>query len=336
MYYLTFGDLASAFQNRRMTGQAKQDLARLTQELSSGRKSDVGVGTTGDYMPLVGLQRSISAINAYATNIAEADLFATTMQTALDVVQTHGDELSSALLTAGNSQNAAMIRATAADATNRFEAVISAFNAKIADRYAFAGTAVDQPALADAQVILADLTASVAGQTTAAGIEAVLDTWFDTVGGSFDTIAYTGATQTLAPIRIGEGENVNFRQRADDAEIRAVLKSFAAAALVDQGVLSGNITEQAALTRRSGEMILSAQSGLSVMRAAIGSSQARIASVSDMNAATLHALQMARSDIVSADPFRAASDLQATQTQLETIYAVTARLSRLSLTEYLR
>jgi len=39
---------------------------------------------------------------------------------------------------------------------------------------------------------------------------------------------------------------------------------------------------------------------------------------------------------VNADPFETASTLQAVQLQLETHYAMTARLSRLSLAEYLR
>jgi flagellar hook-associated protein 3 FlgL len=45
---------------------------------------------------------------------------------------------------------------------------------------------------------------------------------------------------------------------------------------------------------------------------------------------------MARSDIVSVDPFEVATELQNLQVQLETIYTITARLSGLSLTKYLR
>ena len=41
-------------------------------------------------------------------------------------------------------------------------------------------------------------------------------------------------------------------------------------------------------------------------------------------------------EIVAADPFDAATGLQAAEAQLEALYTLTARLSRLSLTEYLR
>ena len=40
--------------------------------------------------------------------------------------------------------------------------------------------------------------------------------------------------------------------------------------------------------------------------------------------------------MTEADPYRTATDLQAAQTRLETLYVLTARLSRLNLTEYLR
>ena len=40
--------------------------------------------------------------------------------------------------------------------------------------------------------------------------------------------------------------------------------------------------------------------------------------------------------MTEADPYRTATDLQAAHTRLETLYVLTARLSRLNLTEYLR
>ena len=48
------------------------------------------------------------------------------------------------------------------------------------------------------------------------------------------------------------------------------------------------------------------------------------------------ALEIARNDMSAADPYETATKLQNVQLQLETHYTLTARLSRLSLTEYLR
>ena len=53
------------------------------------------------------------------------------------------------------------------------------------------------------------------------------------------------------------------------------------------------------------------------------------------NAAEASALQIARNGLVAADPYDTATAIQAVQTQIETLYTLTARLSRLSLTDYL-
>lgn len=336
MNRVTYGDLAQNFQARRTTMQVKTELARLTGEVSSGRKADVSVGTSGDFLPVVSLERAIASISAFETSIAEARLFAESMQTSLDKVQTHAADLSPTLLTAGNAQNATMIDAATADAASRFRAAVSAFNTKIADRYAFAGTAIDAPPLADPQVILDDLKLAIAGQTTATGVEAALDTWFDTPGGGYDTIAYLGAGQKLGPIRVGEGEDVDLSLTAADDGVRATLKSFAMAALVDEGALAGDIPERAAMTRRAGEMLVEVQPELSAMRADIGTAEARIAAVGTASAAEKSVLKMARNDIVAADPYAAATALEARRAQLETIFTVTARLSHLNLVEFLR
>ncbi len=72
------------------------------------------------------------------------------------------------------------------------------------------------------------------------------------------------------------------------------------------------------------------------LRAVVGDAEAAIERARVRNGAELAAADLARATIVESDPFRAATDLQSVQGQLETLYAVTARLSRLSLTNYLR
>ena len=336
MTYTSIGDLAQSFQTRRQTFQVKSELQRLGQELSSGRKSNIATKATGDFSPIVGLERAINSIKAFETPLAETTLLARSMQNALATVQAHSDDLSSGLLAAGNAQNPVMIDAATADGETRFEAVISLFNTRVADRYAFSGTATDRPALADPATILADLTAAVAGQNTAIGVEAAIDTWFDTAGGGYETIAYVGSATALENLRIGENDAVNLGITAADSEVRASIKGFAVAALISQGALTVDLSERAALTQRAGEMILTAQLDVSAVRARIGSAEARMDEVKVASQTEMYTLEMARLDIVSADPYQTATQLEAVRAQLDTVFTVTARLSRLSLTEYLR
>lgn len=54
------------------------------------------------------------------------------------------------------------------------------------------------------------------------------------------------------------------------------------------------------------------------------------------NAAAISTFEIARTDIRGADAFETAAALTEVEGQLEALYAVTARLSRLSLVDYLR
>jgi len=336
MSYVSVGDLALTFQNRRHNVQIKSDLARLSQELASGQKSDLSTISGGDFAPIVGLERSLRANAAYATVTAEAGVFASRMQASLGMVESNSTELGPAMIMASNSEHPMLIQTTTADAKVKFEAVISAFNTQVAGRYAFSGTATDRPPLADADTILTALKTAVAAETTASGVEAAVDAWFDTPGGGYETVGYTGSTNSMEPFRLSESDSVRIDLTAADPGIRAVLKGFAMAALIGDGTLSGNVTEQAALTRTTGERLLGADLSLAVVRAKVGSSEARIENVSARNTAEKSSLEIARTELTAVDPYRAATEIEAVKTQLETLYTLTVRMSRLSLSEYLR
>jgi flagellar hook-associated protein 3 FlgL len=72
------------------------------------------------------------------------------------------------------------------------------------------------------------------------------------------------------------------------------------------------------------------------LRGNLGFAQARIEQAQTRNESEIAALEIARSDLLSIDPYEAATRLEAAQTQLETLYSVTARLSRLRLVDFLR
>ncbi len=72
------------------------------------------------------------------------------------------------------------------------------------------------------------------------------------------------------------------------------------------------------------------------MRANLGTVEAHIETVSVQSASETSALEILKANLLSVDPYETASELQAVQTQLETLYALTARMSRLSLVDFLR
>ncbi len=336
MGYVSFGDLALTYQSRRQNVQIKSDIARLSQELASGEKSDISTKFTGDFAPLISIERDLSKNLAYAISNNEANILVSTQQSALQVIQSTVSNLGVALLNAGNSASSALIETTAADAKVKFSSIVSALNTQVVGRYIFSGAATNTPALADAETILNTLEAAIAAQTTAAGIVSVVDAWFNDIGGGFDTTAYTGSTNAMAPVRLSDSETAQIDTMANDTEIRSVLQSFALAALIDRGALGSDITERSNLAKIAGEQVVNSDTTLALIRAKVGSTEAQVDGASARNNAQKSALEIVRTDLVSIDPYRVATELEATKTQLETVFALTVRLSRLSLSEFMR
>lgn len=139
----------------------------------------------------------------------------------------------------------------------------------------------------------------------------------------------------MSPFGLGQGLTADLGFTADDERLRDTLKGFALGALLGGGVLSGAPDEEIELARFAGEALFGGESGLVAMRAEVGAVEASIDRAKIRMEAEINSLSIARADIVSADPFEAATRLEAVQTQLETVYAITVRSSQLSLLDYL-
>jgi flagellar hook-associated protein 3 FlgL len=335
MSFTTIGDLSQSFQLRRDNARLKEEMQRLTTELSTGRTADLRGTTRGDFRPLAALERSVALLGAFRTSNAEAALFAEVAQGALADVEAGAGSLSATALIARTSAVPAQIDAVGREATQQFEAAVARLNVQAAGRTVFAGLATDGPALRPGAEILDALETAVAGATTAADVASALDAWF-APGGAYETFAFTGNPEPLRAFRVSGSESVDFAVTALAPEVRGTLRGMAMAALLDRGILSGSVAERAALAGASGEALIAARDGLVGLRAVVGDAEAAIERARVRNEAELSAAELARAALVEADPFRAAADLQAVQGQLEALYAVTARLSQLSLTSFLR
>jgi flagellar hook-associated protein 3 FlgL len=158
--------------------------------------------------------------------------------------------------------------------------------------------------------------------------------WFDDPAG-YVTVAYQGDA-ALAPLAIAAGESAEIKVTAMDPAVRETLKGFAMAAMLDRGALTGAPQARADLARLAGEKLVGTATDRAYLAADLGVVEGQIESAKARNGAEATALQIARLGIVSVDPYDTAARLESTQTQLETLYTITARLSRLSLMDFLR
>ena len=329
---MTLSDLSQMFQLRRDTVRVRQDLATATQELSTGRSADLGRAISGNFGPLASIDRQLSAMAGYETNTKEATLFLNVAQDSLERIKGATEGYSLRLSSIRPNEIVSTGNVLAIEAAAAFDLTVSTLNGRVAGRSLFAGTATDRAAVADAQGILDQIGTAVTGLTTAADVANAIDVWFTA---NFDTAVYMGSPDPLAGFRVGEGREVAMGVKADDPAIRNQLKALAMAALIGKNDIS-DPSEEAALANLAGNSLVSNRDALITLQAGVGSAQERVEIARVEASSERTALQIARSEIVAIDPYKVATDLQNLQAQLETIYTITARLSGLSLTNYIR
>jgi flagellar hook-associated protein 3 FlgL len=334
--FRTLGDLSTSFLLSRQTQALKAEVQRRSTELSSGQTADLSRALRGDYRALGAVSRGLALSETERITIAEARGFATAAQAALGVVQDQTEALTSVLLAVPHAPTLTTLARAGSTARQGFEAVVGVLNQRTADRAIFAGDATDAAALAPVDSMLAEIEALVASETTAAGVVAAVDAWFDSPGAGFELTGYIGSGIPLAPFRLGAGEAADLAVTAADPGLRDMLKGFALGALLDGPTLSGDAAEREALARAAADRTLAATDRITDLRAGIGAAEAAVEAASVRRETETAALELARAELIGADPFEAATRLETAQTRLETLYALTARVSRLSLVDFLR
>lgn len=336
MAMTSVGDLAHTFQMRNHNTRLKLEVVRLSQELASGKIADLSSHLSGEFTEVASIEHALRTLDAQNVAARETSLLLETAQIALGTVQDVSANLAPALISAGNSNHPSLLRTTSTDAAQKFDTLVAALNTRIADRSVFSGMDTDRAALMTGPEILMQLRSDLAGESTVSGVMNAIEVWFTQPGGPFETFAYSGAATDLAPIPISETERVDFNVRADNAGLRQTMKAFALGAIATDLPLLTDTSDRATLLRNAGETMLTGQTDLAILRSDIGALESYSDAARTRNSAARSTFEISRTELYTADPFQIASELETAQTQLEAVYALTARISRMSLADYLR
>lgn len=331
---LGHGDLARLFQMNQTTFSVKSEVTRLAQELSSGRRSDLAEAVGGDFAPITSIEMTLSRNAAYETASREAASLAAVMQNAYQTISSLAQDSASSLLQASQAAQPGLVSTATGSAAARLDQVLNALNTQFGGRSVFAGQAVSGPAVADGASLMSGLAAATAGASDAASLITALDAWFDP-GGGFETTVFLGSAAPIAPVAINQGSFVDLGHTALDTEFRNTLKGLALSGLVADGALAGDEPARAGLLRYAGEALLTGEEGLTRLQARLGTAQELIEAENAARTSETRALSLARAALVEIDPYETATHLQSAQLQLETLYAMTARMQSLSLVNYL-
>lgn len=326
----TYGDAASHGQRLRQTATLRQDLARLSAEMASGRPADAARHARADAPRLSEIEHRLIRHDATTRALREGEARLSVMQTALGRVEDARAGLVARTVGPAATSTTTARAAGAAAGQAAFRDMVAALGAQVGGASLFAGTATDRAALPPADAMLAGLRTAVAGLTSASDVEAAVDAWF-APGGGYDA-AYGGtATDATIPTETG---TLALPARADDQALRQTLRATALVALTDSPDLAP--TAAATLLARGRDALLSTAEPLVTLRARVGLAEETVAGAIRRADGQATDLARDRAGLALVDPHTTAVNLRDAQTRMETSYAVTARLAGLSLVNYLR
>ena len=318
-----------------LVARARRDSDNTQIETVTGRPADLAATLDGRVSEAMLIEKALIDLDHYAQAIALAEARAAATQQSLDQTVTLGQELTasiSTLLTNGTVEN---LQIVSEEGRAMLDATVAALNTRFAGRALFSGDASDQNAVIDATTIYSASTAVLAGAATAAAAYSALTADFVGAGGLFDTTFYTGGTGDGPQVEIAPGETVDYALRADEEAVRRMLLNtvIIAAAYDTTNAIPDTVRKDLLATAADG--LREAMDQTINLQGRLGAAEARIATVKARNIAEDSSLAIQFNELAGVDRYEAGLRLSDIEAQLETAFYTTARLSRLSLTNYL-
>lgn len=328
-------DLLNNNQLRRRLGFVQQEITRSGQEVSTGVHADLRNAVQGNPQRLFVLERQIALNETFSVNIQQANSRAILTQESLALLQRSSEEVGLALIGAVERNDAFSAGFEGQRGRPAFEEAVAALNTRFGDRHLFSGAASDNRAVASADAILAEIQALTAAETDPLAAIAAVENYFDDPAG-FDTTGYLGSTTDVPSAEIEEGVRVDFAVRADNANIKEVLKGLALAVVgAEEGFFAGSRDAQNIVLREAAETSLAATNGIIQERATLGFAEQQIEEAEVRNSAETTVLNDALQSIIGRDQFEAAAEFNALDVQLQAIFSVTARLAQLNFASFI-
>ncbi|UIJ72892.1 flagellar hook-associated family protein [Aurantimonas sp. HBX-1] len=337
-----------------------QDELRTAQkEVTTGRLADVGLGLGVRTNQTVSLRIERENNTRLRESNALIGQRFETMQTALESVVKTAEALVASLISNGASDPG--ISASVQQAKAGLQQFSGALNSASGARFLFSGASSDEPAIAftavgggTARGYEQDSTAkkatadafqtafgfaqddpAVAGISPAdleAFVAGGLDGLFQ-LSGTGEWANWSQADGTSVYNRISESETLDVSYPASDEAFRNIAKAYVM--IADLGIEGMNGESRQLLTSRAIETLSQGLAQLTEIRAEIGGKQSRLETTEETLKSRNSVLTLSIASFEEVDPYEASTQVTTLMNLLETSYALTARISRLSILNYL-
>ncbi|MGE4327159.1 MAG: flagellin [Pseudodonghicola sp.] len=343
--------------NRSFVASATSALATASEELSTGVKSDIYGALGASSATLMTLRKNYENTEAYINTNSILDSKLQAMLTSIDTARGSADSVLKTAIV-NSSRATTGVTELQNEASAALESLIATLNISYSGDYLFSGIDSDKQPLtrwsevnketgASPAQVLADIvgggpTSAEEAEEMLAKIDAVFsssnadeaENYEGTFFSGTRAVSADGSSPTRVTARIGEGQALEYGVQANDAGIVNVIKGLAMLASVDVSTIEDDATYSAWMAGATAalstgvEGMLEISAGIGFHQQVVENAQSRLGDLSLVQKTQI-------SDYESVDPYEASTKVENLQYQLEASYAVSAKLSQLSLLDYL-
>lgn len=339
--------IVNATRETRVNLQTK--LVEAQKESSTGRHADVGLTLGYLTQRTVSLRQDLDRFKTFKdTNIVASSRLELTQKT-LDGMAEAAQEFLTTLMAARAAPSSAGVAVT--DAKNKLTSFTAAMNTTVNGTHIFAGVNTDVKPMTDyfatppsaAQTAMANAFLAEFGVAqTDPGVANISQAQMNTfLNGSFAnlfnnanwTATWSSASDQNISSRISTNERIDTSTNANADPFRAIASAYTM--IADSGLENLNSEAYLAVVNKAIEVVGQATADLTQLRAGLGTAQERISSANDrldiqINLVTTHVGQLEE-----VNTYEATARVNALLVQIESAYALTARLQNLTLLNHI-
>lgn len=222
MNFVSVGDLSRIFTLRNSNAGLRSDIQRLSQEVTTGLRSDIPKHLNGDLVEFAKIEHGLGQARAFRRVSSEAASTASSMQTALGSLQDIADATGGSMLSDTSLAVSHSLKSVATTAASQLGSAIAALNTNVGGRFVFSGTKVNVPAMVSADDLVNQAQSVISGAATPGDAIQRLNDWFSATPGTggFADTAYQGSTGQGAEFGVDASTTIRFTQTANDEATR--------------------------------------------------------------------------------------------------------------------
>lgn len=321
---MTVSTLGQQMAMASYVGRVQTQLADNQLRMASGKVSETYSGLGASAGMSISMNNRIAQMEQYRATISVVDARAEYMDVSMRrVFDTATDVRTEIMASTSEGYDLTLLRRRADDA---IQEVVGALNGSLNGRYLFAGHRIDNAPMADSTTVKGLVAAAIVPgdpATTITNIDAVFAT---------STNFYQGDNGAVSA-RIDVNTQVSYGVTGDDPAFNDIAKGLYVLAVLDPTTTPPAEYDQ--LRDWAMASISQGEYGVNNLVAQNGLTRNTLESVDDTHAAVTVTMKSYVSNIEDADMYETINRVTMLQTQLQSSFMMTARLSEMSLANYL-